>query len=168
MDAQGVFYQMPKSSDGDPLPPRSVTLFNDSYSKDKFENTAFGLSTASRPPQAVYTGAYLIRKMRQYRTTRTTRVGKYADYYQFMARSLRTPGLTCFSPSTSERVRAQLPPESRNPPEHAHDWRLRGILAVLGKKWRSRPSNWLYKTCGRVPIRHEGCLTMSVSRRARP
>ncbi|HVO44781.1 MAG TPA: TonB-dependent receptor plug domain-containing protein, partial [Steroidobacteraceae bacterium] len=31
MDAQGVFYQMPKSSDGDPLPPQSVTLFNNSF-----------------------------------------------------------------------------------------------------------------------------------------
>ena len=40
MDAEGVFYQMPTSSDGAPLPPQSVTLFNDSYNKDKFENTA--------------------------------------------------------------------------------------------------------------------------------
>jgi iron complex outermembrane recepter protein len=40
IDAQGVFYQTPKSSDGVPLPPQSVTLFNPSYSKDKFENTA--------------------------------------------------------------------------------------------------------------------------------
>ncbi|MBS0332079.1 MAG: TonB-dependent receptor plug domain-containing protein, partial [Proteobacteria bacterium] len=40
MDAEGVFYQMPHSSDGAPLPKQSVTLFNDSYDKDRFENTA--------------------------------------------------------------------------------------------------------------------------------
>src|SRR5262249_13199714 len=44
IDARGVFYQMPKSSDGDPLPQQSVTLFNNSFSKDKFENTAWTLN----------------------------------------------------------------------------------------------------------------------------
>ena len=33
-NAQGVFYEMPRSSDGVPLPPQSVTLFNPSYNKD--------------------------------------------------------------------------------------------------------------------------------------
>ncbi len=52
MDSQGVFYEMPRGSEGasltanavpdggQPLPPLSVTLFNPSYNKDKFENTA--------------------------------------------------------------------------------------------------------------------------------
>ena len=54
MDAEGVFYEMPYGAEGarcspltrlrriggQPLPPLSVTLFNPSYNKDKFENTA--------------------------------------------------------------------------------------------------------------------------------
>ncbi|HEX4152220.1 MAG TPA: TonB-dependent receptor plug domain-containing protein, partial [Steroidobacteraceae bacterium] len=35
IDAEGVFYQMPDSSDGVPLPRQSVTLFNNSFNKDK-------------------------------------------------------------------------------------------------------------------------------------
>src|SRR5579871_4980774 len=63
MDAEGVFYQMPRSSDGDPLPKQSVTLFNNSYSKDKFENTAWTLNGKLGPLKAVYAGAYLIRNI---------------------------------------------------------------------------------------------------------
>src|ERR1700722_15453987 len=44
MDAEGVFYQMPHSSDGAPLQPLQVTLFNNSFDKDKFENTAWTLN----------------------------------------------------------------------------------------------------------------------------
>ena len=44
MDAEGVFYQMPNSSDGAPLPQQSVTLFNNSFNKDKFENTAWTIN----------------------------------------------------------------------------------------------------------------------------
>src|ERR1700691_5548779 len=52
MNSQGVFYEMPYSSEGttftatgkaigsQPLPPLSVNLFHPSYDKDKFENTA--------------------------------------------------------------------------------------------------------------------------------
>ncbi len=40
MHSQGVFYQQPNASDGAPLPPLEVTLFNTAYDKDKFENTA--------------------------------------------------------------------------------------------------------------------------------
>ena len=52
IDAEGVFYQMPKSSDGVPLPPQSVTLFNPSYDKDKFENTALTVDGTDRRSEA--------------------------------------------------------------------------------------------------------------------
>jgi hypothetical protein len=51
MDAEGVFYQMPNGSDGERLPKQSVTLFNDSYNKDKFENTAFTVNGRIRSHQ---------------------------------------------------------------------------------------------------------------------
>ena len=79
MDAQGVFYQMPKSSDGEPLPPQSVTLFNDSYSKDKFSNTAWTLNGKLGPLHAVYTGAYLIRNVEAIQDYTNYARGFYAD-----------------------------------------------------------------------------------------
>ena len=44
MDAQGVFYQQPNASDGAPLQPLEVTLFNPSFDKDRFESTAWTLN----------------------------------------------------------------------------------------------------------------------------
>src|SRR5579862_4896452 len=37
LDAEGVSYQMPKSSAGASLPPQAVTLFNNAFDKDRFE-----------------------------------------------------------------------------------------------------------------------------------
>ena len=51
MDAEGVFYQNPNGSEGNALPPLSVTLFNPSYDKDKFENTALTISGTDRQTQ---------------------------------------------------------------------------------------------------------------------
>src|SRR6266404_1107716 len=80
MDAEGVFYQMPKSSDGaplppqseavrrrsssaSPLPPQSVTLFNHSYNKDRFENTALTINGRVGDLRLVYAGSYLARNV---------------------------------------------------------------------------------------------------------
>ncbi|MEA3176655.1 MAG: iron complex outerrane recepter protein [Gammaproteobacteria bacterium] len=163
MDAQGVFYQMPKSSDGDPLPPRSVTLFNDSYSKDKFENTAWTINGKFGPLKAVYTGAYLIRKIEAIQDYTNYARGKYADYYQCHgAEPANGLDSTCFSPSTvwneyehnshqSHEIRLSTP----------DDWRLRGILGGFWEKVEIQDRlNWLYKT---LPACTDtvtaGCLT---------
>jgi outer membrane receptor protein involved in Fe transport len=163
MDAQGVFYQMPKSSDGDPLPPQSVTLFNDSYSKDKFENTAWTLNGKFGPLKAVYTGAYLIRNIEAIQDYTNYARGLYADYYQCHGAELAN-GLqsTCYSPSTvwtehehnshqSHEIRFSTP----------DDWRLRGILGGFWEKVEIQDRlNWLYKT---LPACTDtvtvGCLT---------
>jgi iron complex outermembrane recepter protein len=89
IEADGVFYQMPSSSDGVPLPKQSVTLFNDSYNKDKFENTALTINGRINELKLVYTGAYLVRNIR----CRTTRI-MLAAYMRIItsatARSRRT------------------------------------------------------------------------------
>ncbi len=41
LNSQGVFYQQPNASDGAPLKPLEVTLFNNASDKDKFESTAW-------------------------------------------------------------------------------------------------------------------------------
>jgi iron complex outermembrane recepter protein len=163
MDAQGVFYQMPKSSDGVPLPPQSVTLFNDSFSKDKFENTAWTLTGKIGPLKAVYTGAYLIRNISEIQDYTNYARGLYADYYQCHgAEPANGLQATCFSPSTtwneternthlSHEIRLSTP----------DDWRLRGIFGGFYEKLQIQDRlNWLYKT---LPACTDtvttGCLT---------
>jgi outer membrane receptor protein involved in Fe transport len=65
MSAQGVFFQMPRGSEGQPLPDLSVTLFNPSYDKDKFENTALTVNGMIGDLKAVYSGGYLVRNIQQ-------------------------------------------------------------------------------------------------------
>jgi iron complex outermembrane receptor protein len=135
MDAQGVFYQQPFSSDGAPLAPLQVTLFNPTYDKDKFSNTAWTIDGKLGPLKAVYTGGYLDRNVRQLADYTNYSRGLYADYYQCYG-----PGTggeaklksTCFSPSVTwdtvlER-NLHLQNEFRlSTPE---DWRLRGIVGA--------------------------------------
>ncbi len=106
MNSQGVFYQQPFSSDGAPLAPLEVTLFNSSYDKDRFENTAWTLNGKFGPLKAVYTGGYLVRHVEQVGDYTNYARGVYADYYQCYgpgssAASNLAP--TCYSPSATWR-----------------------------------------------------------------
>jgi iron complex outermembrane recepter protein len=149
MDAEGVFYSMPKSSDGDPLPPQSVTLFNNSYSKDKFENTAWTINGKLGPLHAVYTGAYLVRNVEAIQDYTNYARGFYAGYYQCHgaepANGLQS---TCFSPSTTWNENEHNTHQSHefrlSTPD---DWRLRGIVGAFYEKVQIEDRlNWLYKT----------------------
>ena len=80
--ADGVFYQMPKSSEGVNLNPLEVTLFQPSYNTDKFENTAWTVNGKIGWLRAVYTGGYLTRNVDQVQDYTNYARGVYADYYQ--------------------------------------------------------------------------------------
>jgi outer membrane receptor protein involved in Fe transport len=135
MDAQGVFYQQPNASDGQPLQPLQVTLFNPTYDQDKFSNSAWTINGKLGDLKAVYTGGYLDRTVHQLADYTNYSRGLYADYYQCYG-----PGTggntklksTCFSPSVTwdtvlER-NLHLQNEFRlSTPE---DWRLRGIVGA--------------------------------------
>jgi len=82
MHADGVFYQMPLSSENQKLNPLEVTLFNTSYDTDKFENTAWTLNGKFGDIRAVYTGGYLVRNVDQVQDYTNYARGVYADYYQ--------------------------------------------------------------------------------------
>src|SRR5215470_17382786 len=97
MDAQGVFYQMPNSSDGQPLPPQSVTLFTSNFNKDKFENTAWTVNGRIGSLRAVYTGSYLVRNVESQQDYTNYARGIYADYYQCHGPDSGLPS-TCYSP----------------------------------------------------------------------
>ena len=151
MDAQGVFYQQPNASDGAPLKPLEVTLFNSSYDKDKFESTAWTLNGRFGPLKAIYTGGYLVRNVEQVQDYTNYARGMYADYYQCYGPGTgNDPNLksTCFSPSATwrsvERNTHQQHEIRLNTPD---DWRFRGIAGVF---WEDNKlfnqSGWDYKT----------------------
>ncbi len=151
MDSEGVFYQMPYSSDGAPLQPLEVTLFNNAYDKDKFSNTAWTVNGKFGELHAVYTGAYLVRHVDQVGDYTNYVRGVYTDYYQCYG-----PGTggdqnlqpTCFSPSAtwqeternehiSHEVRLSTP----------DDWRTRAIVGVYYEDNKLfDQTDWHYKT----------------------
>jgi len=169
MDAQGVFYQMPTSSDGAPLPPQSVNLFNPSFNKDRFENTAWTFNGRIGALKAVYTGSYLVRNVETVQDYTNYARGIYADYYQCHGPNPKQDLVsTCFSPSAtwnetlrnthqSQEIRLSTPDE----------WRLRAIAGAFWEDLRIYDQlNWLYKTLppcvetqAGTPSTSVGCLT---------
>ena len=80
--ARACSTRCPTASDGAPLQPLEVTLFNPSYDKDKFENTAWTVNGKFGDLKAVYTGGYLVRNVDQVGDYTNYARGVYADYYQ--------------------------------------------------------------------------------------
>ena len=165
MDAEGVFYQMPLSSDGQPLPPQSVTLFAPSYNKDRFTNTALVVNGHVGDLRLVYAGSYLVRNVEAQQDYTNYARGFYADYYQCYGpgsgydNNLKS---TCFSPRTTWNEILRTTHQSHelrlSTPD---DWRFRAIVGGFWEDLRLYDQlNWNYKT---VPpctaTLTTGCLT---------
>ncbi len=150
LHTDGVFYQQPNASDGQALNPLEVTLFNPSYNKDRFENTAWTLNGRIGALKMVYTGGYLVRNVQQVSDYTNYSRGVYADYYQCYGPTggtLNYPS-TCFSPSAvwrSVERNEHMQHEFRlSTPD---DWRLRGIAGVYYEDNKLQDqSDWRYKT----------------------
>src|SRR5450432_1337381 len=163
IDAEGVFYQMPNGSDGEPLPKQSVTLFNNSFNKDKFENTAWTINGRFGDLKAVYTGAYLVRNVSQIQDYTNYARGVYADYYQCHgAEPANGLASKCYSPSTTwtetEHNTHQSHEFRLSTPD---DWRFRGIAGAFWEELKIQDQlNWLYKTLPACTTAVTvGCLT---------
>jgi outer membrane receptor protein involved in Fe transport len=147
MDAEGVFYQMPKSSDGAPLPLQSVTLFNPSFNKDRFENTALTINGRVGDIRLVYAGSYLVRNVSTAQDYTNYARGKYADYYQCHGVD-GALAQACFSPKATwnetERNTHQSHEIRLSTPD---EWRMRGIIGAFWENLRIYDElNWLYKS----------------------
>jgi iron complex outermembrane receptor protein len=150
MDAQGVFYQQPVSSDGVPLKPLEVTLFNNTTDRDKFTNTAWTVNGRFGDLKAVYTGGYLTRKVEQVGDYTNYARGYYADYYQCLPNYYSPAGTpsSCYSPRSSwheaERNEHQQHEFRLSTPD---DWRLR---AIAGAYWEDNKlydvTSWNYRS----------------------
>ena len=154
MDTAGVFYQQPNASDGAPLQPLQVTLFNPAHDKDKFESTAWTVNGKFGDLKAVYTGGYLVRNVEQVSDYTNYARGVYADYYQCYGPGsglvVPDPNLTstCFSPSTVWRsVEQNKHFQNEFRLSTPDDWRLRGIIgAYFEDNKLADQSDWRYKT----------------------
>jgi iron complex outermembrane receptor protein len=161
MNAQGVFYQMPRASDGGQLAPLQVTVFSPNHDKDKFENTAWTINGKFGDLRAVYTGAYLVRNVDQTNDYTNYARGVYADYYQCYGAHKGLPA-TCGSPISSWR-------EIENNTHQTHeirvstpdDWRTRAILGAFWEDLRIKDqTDWMYKTLPPCTAAGQtGCMT---------
>jgi iron complex outermembrane recepter protein len=103
MNAQGVFTEMAADPAGNPQPDLTVQLYNPSYDKDRFENTALTIEGSAAGLKFLYAGAYLVRHVEQVQDyTAYAHSGFYVDYYQCV-----NPGppaaAKCFTPSETWR-----------------------------------------------------------------
>src|SRR5438477_12745942 len=163
MQSEGVFYQQPNASDGAPLQALQVTLFNNSYDKDKFESTAWTVNGRFAALKAVYTGGYLVRNVDQIGDYTNYARGVFADYYQCYGPAYdATLTPTSFSPS------AICQNVERNP-HHQHEYRLSTpddwrVRAIAGAYWEDNKlydqTAWLYKNVPACTATlTQGCLT---------
>ncbi len=151
LDSQGVFYQQPNASDGQALAPLQVTLFNPSYNKDKFENTAWTVNGKFGALKAVYTGGYLVRHMEQTGDYTNYSRGVYADYYQCygpgsggdasLTSTCYTPSATWHSLERNEHMQHEFRVSTPD------DWRARGIAGVYYETNKVYDqTRWAYKS----------------------
>jgi len=152
MNAQGVFSEMPTGAAGQTLPELSVTLFNPSYDKDRFENTALTVNGQIGDLKLVYNGGYLVRNVEQQQDYTNYARGVYGYYYQCTGVSysskVASPSAKCYSPSSTwqdtERNTHQSHELRVSTPEQAG---IRGTAGVYWEEYKIYDDNeWLYKT----------------------
>jgi len=149
LHSQGVFYQQPNASDGAPLRPLEVTLFNPAYNNDKFEMTSLTIDGKLGFLKGVYTAGYLSRSVEQSGDYTNYSRAVYAEYYQCYGAFDLTP--KCFSPSaywhTSEQNKHTQHEFRVSTPD---EWRVRGIVGAFyeDNKLFDRTA-WSYK--GGIP-----------------
>jgi len=148
MEADGVFAEMAANSLGQPLPDLSVQLYNPSYDKDRFENTALTIEGRVGALKLLYAGAYLVRNVEQIQDyTAYAHSGFYADYYQCV-----NPGppaaAKCFTPSSTWRDverNTHLTQELRL--STPGDWRVRAVGGLFYENYRIQDQgDWFYLT----------------------
>jgi len=160
IEADGVFYEMPFSSEGVtfnkigepigsiPLPPLSVTLFNPSFNKDRFENTALVVNGKVGDLKLVYSGAYLVRNVEQVQDYTNYARGVFGYYYQCAGYSKNPADGQCYTPSTIWRENLRNTHQSHELRLSTPDsWRIRGLVGAYWEKYNILDqTQWTYVT----------------------
>jgi iron complex outermembrane receptor protein len=147
IEADGVFAEMAANSLGGPLPDLSAQLYNPSYNKDRFENTALTIEGHVGALKLLYAGAYFVRNVEQVQDYTNYARAAYVVYYQ-CAFPPATALTQCFTPSSiwrdlernthqSHELRVSTP----------SDWRIRGIGGLFYENYRIQEQvDWFYLT----------------------
>jgi iron complex outermembrane receptor protein len=135
MEADGVFAEMSANSLGERLPDLSVQLYNPSYNKDKFENTALTIEGRVGALKLLYAGAYLVRNIDQVQDYTNYARGLYVDYYQCAGTT--ASNVQCFTPSSTWRDRERNTHQSQElRVSTPGDWRIRGIGGLFYENYQ--------------------------------
>jgi iron complex outermembrane receptor protein len=148
MEADGVFAEMAANSLGEPLPDLSVQLYNPSYDKDKFENTALTIDGRVGALKLVYAGAYLVRNVEQVQDYTNYARGIFGDYYQCAFPSQTAVIGQCFTPSSTWHDQERNTHQSHELRVSTPDnWRIRGIGGLFYENYRiQEQTDWYYLT----------------------
>src|SRR5580692_6225326 len=174
MNAQGVSYQMPYGPEGltfnkvgeplgvQQLPPLSVALFEPSYNKDKFENTALTVNGKIGDLKVVYAGGYLVRNIEQQQDYTNYSRGVFGYYYQCAGYSKTSAAAgKCYSPAAAWQETEKNTHQSHefrlSTPD---DWRIRGIGGLYWEEFKIYDdTDWTYKTVPTCsPAINVGCF----------
>ena len=149
IEADGVFTEMAANAFGQPQPPLTVQLYNPSYNKDRFENTALTIDGHIGALKVLYAGAYLVRNIDQVQDyTAYARAGLYVDYYQCANPGTTPATARCFTPSSFWRDQQRNTHQSHelrfSTPDH---WRIRGVGGLFYENYRIQDQgDWFYLT----------------------
>ncbi len=147
MEADGVFAEMAANAFGQRQPDLAVQLFNPSYNKDRFENTALTVDGHVGSLELLYAGSYLVRNVEQVQDYSAYVHGAfYVDYYQCIY--LDDPRAQCFTPSSYWRDVLRNTHQSHElrftTPE---DRRLRAVGGLYYENFRTGDqTDWFYLT----------------------
>ena len=146
MEADGVFAEMAANSLGEAQPDLSAQLYNPSYDKDKFENTALTIDGRVGAVKLLYAGSYLVRNVEQVQDYTNYARASYSVYYQCGGPRLGT--VQCFTPSSTwhdqERNTHQSQELRLSTP---NDWRIRGMGGLFYENYQiQEQADWFYLT----------------------
>jgi len=148
IEADGVFTEMAANSLGEPQPDLSVQLFNPSYDKDRFENTALTVNGRIGALKLFYAGSYLVRNVDQVQDYTQYSRSAYGVYYQCANPRSNPAAAQCFTPSGSwhdvERNTHQSHELRLSTPS---EYRIRGIGGLFYENYRIEEQvDWSYLT----------------------
>jgi len=151
IEADGVFTAMAADALGVAQPDLTVQLFNSSYDKDWFENTALTVEGRIGALKLVYAGAYLLRRVDQVQDYTNYARGFFIDYYQCVNpqyQTLNAATAQCFSPSSTWRDQERNTHQSHelrlSTPD---DWRMRGVGGLFYENYNIQELvDWYYLT----------------------
>jgi len=149
LEADGVFAEEAANSLNERQPDLTVQLFNPSYNKDRFENTALTINGRIGALALLYAGSYLVRNVAQVQDyTNYARGSIYVDYYQCVNPGPTSASARCFTPSSTWRNLERNTHQSHELRLSTPDnWRIRGVGGLFYENYKIQDQgDWFYLT----------------------